>query len=69
MLDGQALVALVPLTDDLPWAAKAAWDIARIAARDGRRIALIDLNLERPVLHELTGLQPTEGIVDGLQTG
>jgi hypothetical protein len=69
MLDGQALVALVPLTDDLPWAAKAAWDIARIAARDGRRIALIDLNLERPVLHELTGLQPTEGIVDAFEYG
>lgn len=69
LLEGQALVALVPLTDDLPWAAKAAWDIARIAARDGRRIALIDLNLERPVLHELTGLQPTEGIVDAFEYG
>jgi cell division septation protein DedD len=69
LLEGQALIALVPLTDDLPWAAKAAWDIARIAARDGRRIALIDLNLERPVLHELTGLQPAEGIVDAFEYG
>ena len=69
LIEGQALVALVPLTDDLAWAAKAAWDIARIAARDGRRVALIDLNLERPVLHELTGLQPTEGIVDAFEYG
>ena len=69
LIEGQALVALVALTEDLPWAAKAAWDIARIAARDGRRIALVDLNLERPVLHEMVGLAPTEGIVDALEYG
>jgi len=34
LVNDAALVALVTLTDDLPWAAKAAWDIARIAARD-----------------------------------
>ncbi|HEV2670258.1 MAG TPA: SPOR domain-containing protein [Gemmatimonadales bacterium] len=69
LLDGQALVALVALTDDLPWAAKAAWDIARIAARDGRRIALVDMNLERPALHETIGMAPTEGIVDAFEYG
>lgn len=69
LLDGQALVALVGLTDDLPWAAKAAWDIARIAARDGRRIALVDMNLERPALHETIGMAPTEGIVDAFEYG
>jgi hypothetical protein len=67
LLESQALVALVALTEDLQWAAKAAWDIARIAARDGRRVALVDLNLERPVLHEIVGLSPTEGIVDALE--
>ncbi len=69
MLDGQAFVALVALTEDLQWAAKAAWDIARIATREGRRTALVDLNLERPVLHEMIGLAPTEGIVDAFEYG
>ena len=69
LLEGQALVALVALTDDLPWAAKAAWDIARIAARDGRRICLVDMNLERPALHETIGMTPTEGIVDAFEYG
>jgi len=69
LLESQPLVALVALTDDLQWAAKAAWDIARIAARDGRRVALVDLNLERPVLHEIVGIPPTEGIVDALERG
>ena len=31
LVESQALVALVPTTADLVWAAKAAWDIARIA--------------------------------------
>ena len=69
LLENQPLVALVALTEDLPWAAKAAWDIARIAARDGRRVALVDLNLERPVLHEIVGLSPAAGIVDALEDG
>src|SRR5947208_2076849 len=64
-----ALVALVTLTDDRPWAAKAAWDIARIAARDGRRVALVDLCLEHPALHEVVGLSTTEGIVDAFEYG
>src|SRR5712691_9635895 len=66
---GAALVALMPVTNDLPWAAKAAWDIARIAARDGRRVALVDLCLENPALHETVGLQATEGIVDAFEYG
>ena len=45
LVNDAALVALVTLTDDMPWAAKAAWDIARIAARDGPRVALVDLCL------------------------
>jgi len=69
LIDGAALIALIPITEDLPWAAKAAWDIARIAARDGRRVALVDLCLEHPVLHETVGLQATEGIVDAFEYG
>ncbi len=68
-VDGQALVALLTTTADLPWAAKAAWDIARIAAREGRRVALVDLHLEQPALHEIVGLQATEGIVDAFEYG
>jgi cell division septation protein DedD len=69
LVDNAALVALVPLTPDGPWAAKAAWDIARIAARDGRRVALVDLCLENPALHETVGLRVTEGIVDAFEYG
>lgn len=69
LVDGAALVALMPVTDDLQWAAKAAWDIARIAARDGRRVALVDLCLEHPALHEIAGLASTEGIVDAFEYG
>jgi len=69
LVDDAALVALVALTNDLPWAAKAAWDIARIAARDGRRVALVDLCLENPALHEIVGLHATEGIVDAFEYG
>jgi len=69
LLDNAALVALVAVTNDPPWAAKAAWDIARIAARDGRRVALVDLCLENPALHEMVGLHATEGIVDAFEYG
>jgi cell division septation protein DedD len=69
LVDDAALVALVTMTNDLPWAAKAAWDIARIAARDGRRVALVDLCLETPALHEIVGLHATEGIVDAFEYG
>jgi cell division septation protein DedD len=69
LVDDAALVALVTMTNDLPWAAKAAWDIARIAARDGRRVALVDLCLENPALHDIVGLHATEGIVDAFEYG
>jgi hypothetical protein len=69
LVDNAALVALVTVTNDAQWAAKAAWDIARIAARDGRRVALVDLCLENPALHETVGLHATEGIVDAFEYG
>jgi cell division septation protein DedD len=67
LLAGQALVALVPATGDQKWAAGAAWDVARAAARGARRVALVDLWLEHPTLHEVVGLSPTEGIVDAFE--
>src|SRR5260370_16302196 len=67
LLAGQALVALVPATGDQKWAAGAAWDVARAAARGERRVALVDLWLEHPTLHEVVGLSPTEGIVDAFE--
>ena len=69
LVQGQALVALVPTTADLVWAAKAAWDIARIAARGGRRVALVDLGVEEPALHQTVGLTPSDGIVDAFEYG
>jgi hypothetical protein len=67
LVTGQALVALVPATGDLKWAAGAAWDVARAAALSNRRIALVDLWLEHPTLHEVVGLTPAEGIVDAFE--
>ena len=71
LIEQAALLALVPVTDDLAWAAKAAWDIARIAARDGRRVALVDLSVEHPALHDIVSgsLGATEGIVDAFEYG
>lgn len=69
LLESQALVALVPVTGDLRWAAEAAWDVARAAAQGERRVALVDLWLEEPKLHEVVGLAPNDGIVDAFEYG
>jgi hypothetical protein len=69
LVEGQALVALVAATADSAWAAKAAWDIARIAAREGRRVALVDLRLDEPCLHQSVGLEVGDGIVDAFEYG
>lgn len=69
LVEAQALVALVPATGELQWAAAAAWDVARAAAQHGRRVALVDLWIEDPKLHEIVGLTPAEGIVDAFEYG
>src|SRR5436853_2949402 len=70
LVEAQALVALVPATGDLEWAAAAAWDVARAAARQGqRRVSLVDLWVEEPKLNEVVRLTPTEGIVDAFEYG
>lgn len=69
LVHGQALVALVPVTGNLRWAAAAAWDVARAAARAGRRVALVDLWMEEPLLHEIVRVEPNDGIVDAFEYG
>lgn len=69
LVESQSLVALVPATADLRWAAEAAWDVARAAASDQRRVALVDLWIDEPRLHEVVGLTPSDGIVDAFEYG
>ena len=69
LVESQALVALVPATADLRWAGEAAWDVARAAAHKNRRVALVDLWIEEPRLHEVVGFTPSDGIVDAFEYG
>ena len=68
LLNGSALVALVPATDDIAWAAEAAWGVARAAATGGsgkrREVALIDLCLETPMLHAVKHAAAAPGITE-----
>jgi hypothetical protein len=66
LLVGRSLVALVPVTDDDPWATRAAWDVARRCAAT-RRVALVDLRLDAPALHDALRLPADLGIVDALE--
>lgn len=66
LLEGQSLVLLVPASDR-GWCARAAWNVARAAALGSRRVALIDLRLDDPSLHEPAGVTPTDGIVDAFE--
>lgn len=67
---GQAtVVAIVPVTDDVEWAVDCAWEVARAAAARGRRVALIDLSLERPALDRGSAGTVHEGIVDAFLYG
>mgnify|MGYP001159159529 FL=1 len=65
-----ALVALVPVTDDLHWAATVAWSVARASAAAGpgarRAVALVDLCLEAPILHEAKQLDAAPGIAEAI---
>lgn len=71
IVTGQHCIALVPVTGDARWAASAAWSVARAAAHAGRRVALIDLCVDQPQLHETVGLPVGAGggIVDAFQSG
>ena len=69
LVESQALVALVPATGDLRWSAQAAWDVARAAVHQDRRVALVDLWIDEPRLHEVVGYTPSDGIVDAFEYG
>jgi hypothetical protein len=69
LVESQALVALVPATANLRWAAEAAWEVARAAVHPDRRVALVDLWIEEPMLHEIIGFTPSDGIVDAFEYG
>ncbi len=70
LVRGCALVALVPVADDLHWAAVVAWSVARASAASGpgarRAVALVDLCLEAPILHEVKQLDPAPGIAEAI---
>ena len=68
-----ALVVIAPVTEDARWAAESAWSVARAAAAGGqggrRRVALVDLRLDAPLLHQAKGLDPAPGIADAFASG
>jgi hypothetical protein len=59
-----SVVVLLAAADDPDWAARAAMAIATEWAHDGQRIVLADLQLEEPRLHEFTGHENLDGLVD-----
>ena len=65
-----ALVALVPVADDPQWAAGVAWSVARASGASGsgsrRVVALVDLCLESPILHDVKQLEPAPGIAEAI---
>lgn len=69
LLGGAALVALVPATADLDAAALMAWNLARITAASGRRVALVDCHTDEPQLHAAAGEDNHDGIVDVFEYG
>jgi len=66
---GQSLIALVPVTGDASWAADTAWSVARAAATGGRKVMLVDLSFDDPVLHRHVGDTLENGIVDAFEYG
>src|SRR5688500_18504707 len=58
------LLAVGHLAQRAGWAARAAISIAEEFAGRGDRTVLVDLSLDRPELHELLGLDSTEGLTD-----
>ncbi len=65
------IVAITPTenarSDD--WSVQATFEIARSWAETGLRVFLMDLSLERPVLHEAFEMENQEGVSDALAFG
>jgi SPOR domain len=66
---GHTVVFIVATTDDTAWASQRTWEIARTATGRERRVALLDLSLEEPVLDQGTNAPSDEGIVDAFLYG
>jgi hypothetical protein len=71
LMQGAAVVALVPATELKGWGAEMAWAIARAAAAAGRRTALVDCFVDAPTLHAGAGAgsDNDEGLVDVFEYG
>jgi|GEM_PF-2209248 len=69
LLAERTIIAIIPASGEFEWGAEAAWKIARAAANTGRRTALIDLNLENPILHHGAQAPRDTGIVDAFLFG
>lgn len=65
-LADHTVVVLIPATSDHTWASRRAWEIARQAAGQKPRVALVDLSISRPTLNEGADQWAEEGIVDAL---
>jgi hypothetical protein len=68
-LDAATVVLLLTSAQDRRWAADAAVKLSGEWAQAGRRVVLADMHLEEPILHELTGTDNLEGLVDVLLYG
>lgn len=64
-----AMIAVVPTDPDAPWAADAAWSVAREAAVLGRRTLLVDCFVDAPRLHAGSSPADADGIVDVFEYG
>ena len=68
LLRESALVAIVPVADHAHWSAEAVWAVARAATaghEDRRRaVALVDLCLESPLLHQARAIASSPGIAE-----
>lgn len=58
------VVLLLVGESDRRWAAEAALGLCSTWARGGRRVVLADLDLDAPIVHEVAGVDDSQGIVD-----
>lgn len=69
LLADHTVVALTPASQDAAWTAGVCWDVARAVARGGRRVMLVDLHLEQPLLETGATAPADEGVVDAFVFG
>ena len=69
LFSDRCTIAITSESGDCDWAVRATWSIARAASTTGRRIALVDLDLENPRLHTQMSDPKDIGIVDAFLFG